>query len=218
MAARLVAAAAILIDDGIAVPHEIAGDLGARARRGARRRCARSGSAPICRKGCVRATPETARAGRAINIGRQTRPRRAPEPSDRARRRICAWPMSCRHPRCSSIAMPATPARACLPPAFSLSPSPLVRARVRARSSAGEHYVDIVGVTGSIPVAPTSLFNKIERKPRNPSWSRYPQGTPRPELVAERCDHTGYLCRRAEAGSRLGCATRQARARSFAAD
>ena len=26
---------------------------------------------------------------------------------------------------------------------------------VRARSSAGEHYVDIVGVTGSIPVAPT---------------------------------------------------------------
>ena len=24
-----------------------------------------------------------------------------------------------------------------------------------ARSSAGEHYVDIVGVTGSIPVAPT---------------------------------------------------------------
>jgi hypothetical protein len=26
-----------------------------------------------------------------------------------------------------------------------------------ARSSAGEHYVDIVGVTGSIPVAPTIL-------------------------------------------------------------
>ena len=26
----------------------------------------------------------------------------------------------------------------------------------RARSSAGEHYVDIVGVTGSIPVAPTT--------------------------------------------------------------
>ena len=26
---------------------------------------------------------------------------------------------------------------------------------IRARSSAGEHYVDIVGVTGSIPVAPT---------------------------------------------------------------
>ena len=31
-----------------------------------------------------------------------------------------------------------------------------------ARSSAGEHYVDIVGVTGSIPVAPTIL------KARNP--------------------------------------------------
>ena len=27
--------------------------------------------------------------------------------------------------------------------------------RVGARSSAGEHYVDIVGVTGSIPVVPT---------------------------------------------------------------
>jgi hypothetical protein len=28
----------------------------------------------------------------------------------------------------------------------------------RARSSAGEHYVDIVGVTGSIPVAPTTIL------------------------------------------------------------
>src|SRR6516165_987355 len=34
------------------------------------------------------------------------------------------------------------------------SPGGLVVMR-RARSSAGEHYVDIVGVTGSIPVAPT---------------------------------------------------------------
>src|SRR5579862_2278475 len=31
----------------------------------------------------------------------------------------------------------------------------LARIAARARSSAGEHYVDIVGVTGSIPVAPT---------------------------------------------------------------
>src|SRR5437763_13862876 len=31
----------------------------------------------------------------------------------------------------------------------------------RARSSAGEHYVDIVGVTGSIPVAPTISFNDL---------------------------------------------------------
>jgi hypothetical protein len=31
----------------------------------------------------------------------------------------------------------------------------------RARSSAGEHYVDIVGVTGSIPVAPT-IFPTIK--------------------------------------------------------
>ena len=30
-----------------------------------------------------------------------------------------------------------------------------------ARSSAGEHYVDIVGVTGSIPVAPTISFKHL---------------------------------------------------------
>ena len=34
-----------------------------------------------------------------------------------------------------------------------------VTGMVRARSSAGEHYVDIVGVTGSIPVAPTILHS-----------------------------------------------------------
>ena len=32
---------------------------------------------------------------------------------------------------------------------------------VGARSSAGEHYVDIVGVTGSIPVAPTISFKHL---------------------------------------------------------
>jgi hypothetical protein len=32
---------------------------------------------------------------------------------------------------------------------------------VRARSSAEEHYLDMVGVTGSIPVAPTNFCNKI---------------------------------------------------------
>jgi hypothetical protein len=31
----------------------------------------------------------------------------------------------------------------------------------RARSSAGEHYLDMVGVTGSIPVAPTIFFNGL---------------------------------------------------------
>lgn len=30
----------------------------------------------------------------------------------------------------------------------------------RARSSAVEHYVDIVGVTGSIPVAPTTCKDR----------------------------------------------------------
>ena len=36
----------------------------------------------------------------------------------------------------------------------------------RARSSAGEHYVDIVGVTGSIPVAPTTHIGAPYRLPK----------------------------------------------------
>jgi hypothetical protein len=43
---------------------------------------------------------------------------------------------------------------------YILSPKLFLPPRVRARSSAGEHYVDIVGVTGSIPVAPTIEFQK----------------------------------------------------------
>lgn len=31
----------------------------------------------------------------------------------------------------------------------------------RARSSAGEHYLDMVGVTGSIPVVPTIFFKGL---------------------------------------------------------
>src|ERR1700680_1390197 len=49
--------------------------------------------------------------------------------------------------------------------AFLLNPRAVPQV-ARARSSAGEHYVDIVGVTGSIPVAPTSLFNDFLRSPR----------------------------------------------------
>src|SRR5262245_54623323 len=41
-------------------------------------------------------------------------------------------------------------------------PTPGRSASIRARSSAGEHYVDIVGVTGSIPVAPTILRSRSE--------------------------------------------------------
>ena len=39
----------------------------------------------------------------------------------------------------------------------------------RARSSAVEHYVDIVGVTGSIPVAPTSSGRSLRSAPNGAS-------------------------------------------------
>jgi hypothetical protein len=39
----------------------------------------------------------------------------------------------------------------------SLRPGKLVRARSQARSSVVEHYLDTVGVTGSIPAAPTKI-------------------------------------------------------------
>ena len=38
-----------------------------------------------------------------------------------------------------------------------------------AISSAGEHYIDIVGVTGSIPVSPTIFFLLF-----NPVWPVWP--------------------------------------------
>ena len=47
---------------------------------------------------------------------------------------------------------------------------------IRARSSAEEHYLDMVGVTGSIPVAPTIL-------PRFSKLFRHHSGTDRDELV-----------------------------------
>ena len=53
----------------------------------------------------------------------------------------------------------------------SAPPDPVGRHRwFRACSSAGEHYVDIVGVTGSIPVTPTttsSLYNLVLRSRRS---------------------------------------------------
>ncbi len=44
------------------------------------------------------------------------------------------------------------PAKAC-----NATPNHYKRALTRARSSAGEHLVDIEGVTGSIPVVPTMI-------------------------------------------------------------
>src|SRR3984893_11162643 len=46
--------------------------------------------------------------------------------------------------------------------AFPLNPRAVPQV-ARARSSAGEHYVDIVGGPGSIPVAPTIYLNRLRR-------------------------------------------------------
>ena len=35
---------------------------------------------------------------------------------------------------------------------------------IGARSSAGEHYLDMVGVTGSIPVAPTNSKSEVVQR------------------------------------------------------
>ena len=44
----------------------------------------------------------------------------------------------------------------------------------RARSSAGEHYLDMVGVTGSIPVAPTTPSEQTVNFPGALKFSRNP--------------------------------------------
>ena len=49
----------------------------------------------------------------------------------------------------------------CIAASFRRRVSPATRSMDRARSSAGEHYLDMVGVTGSIPVAPTSLISRL---------------------------------------------------------
>ena len=56
------------------------------------------------------------------------------------------------------------------PGGFASIPVPLWPKWPWARSSAGEHYVDIVGVTGSIPVAPTIKIKDLE-KTRGPAKS-----------------------------------------------
>src|SRR5438445_5020793 len=56
-------------------------------------------------------------------------------------------------------------------------------AMARARSSAGEHYVDIVGVTGSIPVAPTIVFNYLDDNNLPTPLCRKPIGSSRQDFV-----------------------------------
>src|ERR1700730_12954587 len=46
--------------------------------------------------------------------------------------------------------------------AFPLNPRAVPQVP-RALNHGGEHYVDSVGVTGSIPVAPTIYFNRLSR-------------------------------------------------------
>jgi hypothetical protein len=80
---------------------------------------------------------------------------------------------------------------ACQARRFAVSPAPFLEltsasaqrrsARVRARSSAGEHYVDIVGVAGSIPAAPTMPS-------RHSASSAEPFPTPACDRAARRCD------------------------------
>ena len=58
-------------------------------------------------------------------------------------------------------------------------PKPAETAANRARSSAVEHYLDMVGVTGSIPVAPTTLPGPcLARKRRNEDAALVPCGRP----------------------------------------
>jgi hypothetical protein len=52
----------------------------------------------------------------------------------------------------------------------------------RTRSSAGEHFVDIEGVTGSIPVASTNLFNALAPNGGQNSLGRYLPATSPTEL------------------------------------
>jgi hypothetical protein len=93
MGARTIAAAAILIGDGIAVTDE--NKQRSRPATVARpQRCARLGSAPICRRACVRRAPETAPARSAGRHRSPASPRRARAPSDRARQRFRPCPSS----------------------------------------------------------------------------------------------------------------------------
>ncbi len=96
----------------------------------------------------------------------------------------------------------------------------------RARSSAGEHYLDMVGVTGSIPVAPTSL--RLLRKLRlgkpasTPSWRskrRLPRRSPKGEAGLHPHTRSHATARRADplghpAGPAIPADRQELRARS----
>ena len=83
------------------------------------------------------------------------------------------------------------------------SPWPLVR----ARSSAGEHYVDIVGVTGSIPVAPTIISKGLLGRWKPDLGLGKHRGSNQLNSTSAACNATvgaGCTSRRAEACELLG--------------
>ena len=108
-----------------------------------------------------------------------------PRPGDRGR--LIAPVSACPPPVARSVRPRPTSATVCK--SVQSCTSLAVRAKhpsrkYRARSSAGEHYLDTVGVTGSIPVAPTSFHNRFKQLPPLPivTISRL-RGAPRGNLA-----------------------------------
>src|SRR5271165_4062538 len=148
-ASRFVAPATVLIDNRITVAHKVLRDLGAcpgprdRSRALGPARCGFVVGRTL-QQHWKRTLP-----GRAIDIGRQSDAVPCQDDDvafdDHLDRFGYSHVLPRRLPAARVFATPSVPT-----PIWSW-----------ARSSAGEHYVDIVGVTGSIPVAPTMLFKHL---------------------------------------------------------
>src|SRR5581483_2942933 len=95
-------------------------------------------------------------------------------PTPQSRPRFSRNPCTCANwsPKSRKCWQPSGFPRPCL-----ANTEPIDQSSLRARSSAEEHYLDMVGVTGSIPVAPT-IFSRFYRV----LWNR--SGADRQEVVA----------------------------------